>query len=327
MGTVAITGAAGYIGQKLIGRLEEADWCDRILGTDVRQPGVVSGKLDFLKADIRDHSLADFLKGREVSALVHLAFIVDPIHDEDEMYDINVGGTLNVLKTCEELEIGHVIVASSGVAYGAWPDNPEPLKEDDPIRLFPPSLNYAHHKGLNEGHFADFMKRNPAVIFNAVRPAIVYGPKTDNYLSRFFRKLPVAPLMDGRDPDMQFVHEDDVARFFEVLIEKRVPGPFNLAGNGVVRLSEAGAMIGRRSLSVPKGLMDAFARLCWRLHIVLEAPPGIVDYMTYPWVLDISRARDLLGFTPRYSTRETIRIMFETHGYKVSQAEIGGHHT
>lgn len=317
MGTVAITGAAGYIGQRLIETLEGTDGCSHILGTDVREPGVKSRKLTFLKADIRDPSLADFWQDRTVDTLVHLAFIVDPIHDEGEMYDINVGGTLNVLKICEDLGIGHVIVASSGVAYGAWPDNPEPLKEDDPIRVFPPSMNYAHHKGVNERHFADFMSRNPKVIFNIVRPAVVYGPNTDNYLSRFFGRLPVVPLTDGLDPNLQVVHEEDVARFFALLIEKKIPGAFNLAGDGVMRLSEAGAMIGRRSWKVPKGLINAFARICWRLHIILEAPPGIIDYMAYPWVLDTTRAHEQLGFTPRYSTEETVRIMFATHGYTI----------
>jgi len=90
-------------------------------GLDAGPATVRAGTLDFLKVDIRDPSLADFLKGRNVGALVHLAFIVDPIHDEEEMYDINVSGTRNVLKICEDLGIGHVIVASSGVAYGAWP--------------------------------------------------------------------------------------------------------------------------------------------------------------------------------------------------------------
>ena len=158
MGSVAITGAGGYIGQRLIAYLDSQDTCTRILGTDITEPEVSSEKLTFLNRDIRDHGLIDFFKDQDVETLVHLAFIVDPIHDEKQMYDVNVNGTLNILRICEELNIGHVIVASSGTAYGAWPDNPEPLKEDDPIRVFPPTFNYAHHKGLNEQHCAEFIR-------------------------------------------------------------------------------------------------------------------------------------------------------------------------
>jgi len=316
MTTIAITGAGGYIGQRLIVHLESQDWCTHILGTDIREPKVSSSKFTFINKDIRGHSLMDFWKEQKVKTMVHLAFIVDPIHDEKEMYDINVNGTLNILKICEELKIGQVIVASSATAYGAWSDNPEPLKEDNPIRLFPPTFNYAHHKGLNEQHCADFMKRNQDVIFNIVRPCIVYGPNTDNYLARYFKNLPFALLVDGRDPNLQFVHEDDVAQLFSLLIEKKVPGAFNVAGDGVMRSSEVGAMIGKKSVKVPRWLVYALIWLLWHLHVkTVEAPPGIVSYTSYPWVVDTTRAKDILGWKPEYTSKETVKIMFETHDY------------
>jgi UDP-glucose 4-epimerase len=234
------------------------------------------------------------------------------------MYDVNVNGTLNVLRICEELNIGHVIVASSGTAYGAWPDNPEPLREDDPIRVYPPTFNYAHHKGLNEQHCAAFMEKNPGVVFNIVRPSVVYGPNTQNYLSRYFEKLPFVLLVDGKDPNLQSVHEDDVAQLFSLLIEKKVPGAFNVAGDGVVRNSEVGAMIGKRVVKAPRWLYYAVAWTLWRLNLkTVEAPPGIVNYAMYPWVLDTTRAKELLGWKPKYTSKDTLRIMFRTHGYTV----------
>jgi len=316
MGVVAITGAGGYMGQRLIVHLENQGWSTRVLGTDIKEPEVTATKLTFLNKDIRDHSLIDFWKDQDVETVVHLAFIVDPIHDEKRMYDVNVNGTLNILNICEELGIGHIIVASSGTAYGAWPDNPEPLKEDHPIRLFPPTFNYPHHKGLIEQHCADFIKGHPDVIFNIVRPCIVYGPNTDNYLARYFENMPFVALADGCDPNLQFVHEDDVARLFSLLIGKKVPGAFNVAGDGVIRTSEAGAMIGKRAVKIPRWLLYALLWLLWHLRVKLvEAPAGIVDYSAYPWVMDTTRARELLGWKPEYTSRETLRIMFETHGY------------
>jgi len=318
MGSVAITGAGGYIGQRLIAYLDSQDGCTRILGTDIVEPEVASEKLTFLNRDIRDHGLIDFWRGQGVETLVHLAFIVDPIRDRKLMYDINVNGTLNVLKICEELNIGHVIVASSGTAYGAWPDNPEPLKEEDPIRVFPPSFDYAHHKGLNEQHCAAFMEKHPDVLFNIVRPCVVYGPNTKNYLSRYFANMPFVALVDGHDPNMQFVHEDDVAELFSLLIEKKAPGAFNVAGDGVVRSSEVGAMIGKRSVKVPRWLYHAALWTMWNLRLkTAEAPPGIVDYTSYPWVVDTKRAKELLGWKPQYTSKDTLRIMFRTHGYTI----------
>jgi nucleoside-diphosphate-sugar epimerase len=90
MGNIAITGAGGYIGERLIAHLDSQEGCGRILGTDISRPEVATEKLTFLKKDIRDHGLIDFWKGEDVESLVHLAFIVDPIRDEKEMYDVNV---------------------------------------------------------------------------------------------------------------------------------------------------------------------------------------------------------------------------------------------
>ncbi len=318
MGSVAITGAGGYIGQRLISHLDGRDGCTRILGTDIVEPEVTSGKLEFANKDIRDHSLIEFWRDQEVETLVHLAFIVDPIHDDKAMYDVNVNGTLNILRICEELNIEHVIVASSATAYGAWPDNPEPLKEDDPIRVFPPIFNYAHHKGLNEQHCAEFTKKHPEVVFNIVRPCVVYGPNTENYLSRYFARLPFVPLVDGRNPNLQFVHEDDVAQLFTLLIEKKVEGAFNVAGDGVVASSDVGAMLGKKSVKVPRWLFFSMLWTLWRLNLnLVEAPPGIVDYTSYPWVVDTTRAKELLGWRPKYTSKDTLRIMFRTHGYTV----------
>jgi UDP-glucose 4-epimerase len=132
--------------------------------------------------------------------------------------------------------------------------------------------------------------------------------------------MPVVPLVDGRDPPLQLVHEDDVACLFALLIEKRVPGAFNVAGQGEVRLSELAAMVGKRTVKVPRHVMVPLAGLLWKLHILVEAPAGLVDYMTYPWVVDVTRARELLGFAPIYTTSQTARIMFETHGYNLKDA-------
>ncbi len=318
MRTIAITGAGGYIGQRLIENLEKRDWCAGILGIDIVEPKVKSSKLTFKNIDIRDHLLINFLKDHDIDTFIHLAFIVNPMHDEKKMYDINVNGNHNILKICDELKIGHIIAASSGTAYGAWPDNPEPLKEDDPIRLFPSKFSYAHHKGLMEQQCAEYIEKHPDVIFNIVRPSVVYGPNTDNYLSRIFNNMPAVTLPDGRDPNFQYVHEDDLARLFLLLIEKKIPGPFNAAGDGVMKLSEGAALIGKRSINVPYNLLYILFGIFWRLHIKMaEAPPGMIDYMTYPWVLDTTRAKELLGWNPEYSTKDTLRIMLETHGYKL----------
>jgi UDP-glucose 4-epimerase len=171
---------------------------------------------------------------------------------------------------------------------------------------------------LNEQHCEEFIRKHPEVVFNIVRPCVVYGPNTQNYLSRYFAKLPFVPLVDGRNPNLQFVHEDDVAQLFTLLIEKKVPGAFNVAGDGVVPSSEVGRMLGKRAMWVPRWLYYAVVWTTWRLNLnLVEAPPGIVDYTSYPWVVDTTRAKDMLGWKPKHTSKDTLRIMFRTHGYAI----------
>jgi len=119
-------------------------------------------------------------------------------------------------------------------------------------------------------------------------------------------------------PNMQFVHEDDVAQLFSLLIEKKVSGAFNVAGDGVIRSSEVGAMIGKRAVKVPRWLYHAALWTLWNLRLKsAEAPPGIVDYTSYPWVVDTTKAKERLGWKPKYTSKDTLRIMFRTHGYPV----------
>ena len=85
-----------------------------------------------------------------------------------------------------------------------------------------------------------------------------------------------------------------------------------------MKVSDLGALVGRRSLPVPRWLLYALVWACWHLRVLVEAPPGFIDYSAYPWVLDTTRAKELLGWRPRYSTYETAKIMFASHaGYRL----------
>jgi UDP-glucose 4-epimerase len=314
MKRIVITGAGGYLGQTLIKYLLDNDSCEAILGVDLCPSQIESKKLAFVQKDIRDATLLNDVKNFSVDTMIHLAFVVNPIHNEEKMYDINVNGTMNILNICAHQNIKHIIVASSGTAYGAWPDNPVPLTEHHPIRIFPPSFNYAYHKGLNEKHFHTFKQKHPDVLMNIVRPCIVFGPNTENYLSRYWTAFPFIPLIDGYDPDFQFVHESDVAALFTLLIEKQVDGAFNVAGNGTIKVSEIARLLGKPAFYFPKWMLKSIIWLGWHVRLFFEMPPGIIDFSTYSWVLDTQHARQKLGWQPQYSTKETIEIMFQKKG-------------
>ncbi|MFZ5591529.1 MAG: NAD-dependent epimerase/dehydratase family protein, partial [Bacillota bacterium] len=203
-----VTGAAGYIGRRLVNAIAESAAFQKIIALDVQPLQQASlPDLVFIQADIRDRQLKGRLADLKPHTVVHLAFVVNPMRNEQLMFDINVNGTLNILEICGELEIKHLIILSSATAYGARPDNPLFISEEYPIQPHR-AFSYPYHKGLLELYFKDFIQQNPQIKVSIVRPVIIYGPGVNNYLSRYWQKLPFIPLVNGLNPPFQFVHED-----------------------------------------------------------------------------------------------------------------------
>jgi len=305
---VFITGMGGYIASRLCTRLDHLDWCDSFHGMDVKKPLYKWDKGEFRKMDINSPDLAEWVKEISPDVLIHLAFIVDPIPDEDLMHRINVDGTKNALDAALAGGVSQLMVASSGTAYGVWPDNPVPLTEADPLRAHP-QFQYAREKTEIDLMCQKFMEEHPEITMSIIRPCVVYGPLVNNYLSGLL-STPVVAVPRNFNPDLQFVHEDDVAGAITAIIEKQGTGAFNVAPADTITLMEAAELTGRPIIRLPEKMMEAVIGLTWKLQLpFVNAPPSLLDFMRWPWVLDNSRLTKDLGYRFRYSTRETVEIM------------------
>src|SRR5436190_3028437 len=203
-----VTGGSGYIGSRLIEILGDREATERIVNVDVRPPTRPGPKSEFVRGDVRDAaSIRSLLERERADALVHLAFILNPLRDEARMYDIDVNGTDAVLRAAAAAGTEQVLVASSATAYGAFPDNPKPIAEDWPVRG-QPDFSYARHKAEADRVCQLWAARNPDRVMTIVRPCIVFGPNVDNYISRTWQNSAFFPILDGVDEEFQLVHED-----------------------------------------------------------------------------------------------------------------------
>ena len=117
--------------------------------------------------------------------------------------------------------------------------------------------------------------RHPDRVMTIVRPTIVFGPTVNNYILRFWQTSPFFPLLDGRDPDWQFVHEDDVVEALSRLLVERRGGIFNVTADGTIKLSDAARLAGVKTRRMPTKLYKRLAAASWKLHVPnVEAPPG-----------------------------------------------------
>ena len=203
--------------------------------------------------------------------LVHLAFILNPTHDEGFMYDVDVNGTHNVLEAAASAGVGQVLVTTSAVAYGAFPDNPVPLTEDDPVRGVS-RFSYARDKTESDRICQLWAHEHPDRVLTIVRPCIVFGPNVDNYLVRLWTKTPFTADVGTLDQPIQFVHEDDVVEAVTGLLLGRHGGAYNVAGDGLMTMRECGELTGSPVRKLPLRAYRALAKVMWSAAGVGGAP-------------------------------------------------------
>jgi UDP-glucose 4-epimerase len=253
--------------------------------------------------------------------LVHLAFILNPSHDEGFAYDVDVNGTHNVLEAAGTVGTRQVLVTTSGTAYGAFPDNSVPLTEDDPVRGVA-GFSYARDKTESDRLCQLWAATHPDRVMTIVRPCIVFGPNVDNYLVRLWTKQPFAVDIGTIDRDTQFVHEDDVVEAITGLLLGRHAGAYNVAGDGLVTTRECAELIGTPIRRIPLGLYRGLARVMWKLRRS-EVPPGGIEFALHSWLLSNEKLKRTTGWSPKHSSRETFEITMRAHG-KLPPEETAG---
>lgn len=307
MKRILITGSSGYLGARLIERLLKRNDIGDIVGIDIKNPDASPARVTFYLRDIRDSSLSDLMSTHAIDTVFHLAFVVKPIHNLTRMHDIDMNGTRNVLEAARKSGVKHVIAISSTLAYGAHPDNPKRLHEDAPLRgnkTFP----YGYYKAATDQLIQDFAKDHPEMAVTILRPCTVFGPNIDNYVSRMLF-LPATVCVKGFDPPVQFVHEDDFVDACILAMEKKIPGAFNITGDGTLTVKKIAGILGATVVSVPAWLLYPALELLWRLHFPkIEVNRGYLDYVRYPFVADNKKAKKLLSFYPKYTSAKTLKL-------------------
>lgn len=309
-----ITGGSGYIGNRLAEVLSAREETESIVNVDVNPPPRALPGVQFVGGDVRDAAaMRALLERNEIDSLVHLAFLLNPIRDEARMYDVDVNGTEAVLRAATEAATKHVMVTTSAVAYGAWPDNPNPIPEDWPVRGVK-DFSYARDKTEADRLCQLWALNNPDRAMTIVRPSIVFGPGVDNFIIHSWTRALFMPLVEGSDYHLQLVHVDDCAEALILLLDKRAPGAFNIAADGLMPVAETAEMVGLRTRRMSYAQTRRVADLAWRARVPgIEAPPGYVEFATHPWVVSNEKLK-ALGWEPKYDTRQTFEATMRANG-------------
>ena len=277
-------------------------------------------KTEYRRGDILDRDAVDALVA-DADVVVHLAFMI--MGSREESARVNLSGTRNVFEaTVASPRPRRLVYTSSVAAYGYHSDNPVPITEEVPPRGSPEHY-YSEQKAACEVALAEITTGTTLEVF-VLRPCIVAGPKAPalaeampwNQLPAAVRKVSqVLPLLKPPFPDpgtpLQLVHHDDVAAAIALAATtSAAPGAYNIAGDGVLSMSDVAEALGARPVRVPRVAMAAASEALARLPFVPSAMEWLHVGRTSV-VMDTSKAKSQLGWTPKYTAAETLSGLTE----------------
>ncbi|MGW6198526.1 NAD-dependent epimerase/dehydratase family protein [Kribbella sp. NPDC055110] len=311
---VMVTGVSRDAGARCARRLADDPSIGTVLGVDVVPPRAELGRVRFVRADIRNPVIAKVIAAEDVDTVVHTGVVATPgsAGGRSSMKEINVIGTMQLLAACQKAPgVAKLVVKSSTTVYGAGARDPAMFTEEMAPRAI-------HHHGLSkdavevEGYVRGFARRRPDVCVSTLRMANWIGPKTDSPIARYFA-MPVVPTVFGYDARLQFLHEDDGVEAIHHATVHDLPGTFNLAGDGVLSLSQAIRRLGRPTLRLPSFTASSTAAAVRRARLA-DFSPDQITFLTYGRGVDTTRMRTEFGFEPRYTTAEAFDDFRESLG-------------
>ena len=313
---IVVIGATGNVGTSLIPMLSDDPEVDSIVGVARRPPDIGLAKLSWRAADIAVDDLGPVVADADVC--VHLAWEVQPSHDEFAMARTNVHGTARLLEAIVRANVPAFVYASSVGTYAPGPKD-RAVDESWPATGIS-NASYSRQKATVERMLDVVESARPDLRVVRMRPSLILKRGQAAEATRFFlgRLVPRALLRPDRVaivPDIpglrfQVTHTDDVARAFHRAIVEPVRGAFNLAADPVLDPQTIANALGARTVPVPAGVARAGAELSWRVHLQ-PTDRGWLEMGLQTPIMSAERARERLEWTPRISSIDAITDLLD----------------
>jgi UDP-glucose 4-epimerase len=307
---IAVTGATGNVGSRVVPQLLAAPGVTSVVGIARRLPADRDQRVEWHALDIAADDLTTAVRGADV--VVHLAWLLQPAHDPDEMRRVNVVGSQRVLDAVVREGVPALVHASSIGAYSPGPK--APVTEEHPTGGIS-SSTYSRHKAHVERMLDRLEAEHPERRVVRLRPGLVLQDSAASAVARYFlgpflphslvRRSLVPVLPAPRGFAVQAVHTDDCASAYVLACTTPVTGAFNIAADPVLDLRTVAEVLSARPLALPPGLVRCAVSASWRLHLQ-PTDAGWVDISLRCPLLDTTRARTVLGWSPAVDAREAL---------------------
>lgn len=315
---VVVTGGTGNVGTGVVAALARDERVDEVVAVARREPDALPEGVRFRPVDVTTDALEPIFDGAD--AVIHLAWLFQPTHRPTVTWDANVGGSKRVFTAAGMTGVRVLVHASSVGVYSSPPeDRGRPVDETWPSHSLP-TAGYGREKAYVERLLDSTERDHPGMRVVRLRPGFIFRRASASEQRRLFLGpfVPGSLLRPGRLPVLpwpkglrfQVLHTDDVADAYVRAVTTDVAGPFNVAADEVLGSEAVGQVLGARPVELPAGLVRGALAAGWAAHLV-PADPKLFDLVMALPVMDTSRARRELGWTPRHTAREALAEVAE----------------
>jgi UDP-glucose 4-epimerase len=313
---VVVVGATGNVGTSVVEVLAADQQVVTIVGIARRLPDWQPPKTTWVQADVSRDDLEPHFRGAD--AVVHLAWLFQPTHDESATWRNNVLGSIRVFDAAARAGVKALVYASSVGAYSPGPKDVG-VDESWPTHALPTAA-YGREKSYLERVLDTFEHEHPQIRVVRLRPGFIFKRESASEQRRLFAGpllpttlirsslLPIVPDLPGLR--LQALHTLDAAHAYRLAVLRPVRGAFNLAADPVLDPRTLGELLNARPLKLPLAPIRAAVAAAWSLHL-LPASPSLVDLALSLPIMDTARARTELGWAPTRSSLDAIREFLE----------------
>lgn len=307
---IMITGIAGGLAAALARRLAAHDGVDLVVGVDTRLPTHELHTTRIVRAELSSTVVGQLLDQERIDTLVHLDVSATPGDPRRDRKEHNVIATMQLLAAAQRApRLRTLICKSTTAVYGSDASNRSLFSEDVTVHA---ESGYARDVIEVEGYARAFVRRRDDVVLTVLRFANMLGAGIDTPFGRYLA-MPVIPTVLGYDPRLQLCHTDDAVEvLYQACLDTR-PGIYNVAGPGVLYLSQAARIAGRPTLPVPLPLVEPAGRVVRRTRL-LDVPTDQLRYLSFGHVADITRLRERFGYEPVHGARATLEAFLAEQG-------------
>ena len=325
---VAIVGATGNTGTALLEELAGRDEVSSLLGIARRMPDVQTepySQAEWAIADVQFPEVHQELVThfKDVDAVVHLAWLIQPNSKRELLRRVNVDGTRHVLEAAAEAGVERIAVASSVGAYS--PVHDDELRDESWPTDGIPGSHYSADKAAQERVLDEFEAVHPDIALARIRPGLIFQSGAGSEIQRYFAGsfAPVQVLNAVRPPMLpmprgirsQAVHAKDVAAAYAEAVIRGARGAFNVAAEDVLDGETIAAVVARRkggraSIPLPMAPIRPAVKALHRIR-VLPMDEGWLDMAAGVPLMDTTRARTELDWEPTTTSAQALAELID----------------